>query len=334
MVNKETWSTRYARPELHLGFRSRCVLVCLRWIVRPLLAFVIRGGERRVAKAQLNLAARFPRNGQLANFDYQILGDNERAVPGHILGEPFAPSDKPVLLWLHGGAFVLPALPDGHLTFVQRLCRSLDADAFVPDYRLAPANPYPAGLDDCERAYRFLLNAGIDPQRIVIGGESAGGNLLVALLFRIRKAGLPMPACAVPVSPVLDLARLHGAASRSVYARTDAMLPLADLARARDWYVGEADASCPEISPLMGECKGLPPLLIFSGSSELLADDSALLARKASAAGVEVELAQWPGMPHAFPLLEDWMPEARQARDDMTAFIKQHLTDNRNTEIT
>lgn len=108
------------------------------------------------------------------------------------------------------------------------------------------------------------------------------------------------------------------------------MLPLGALARARDWYVGERDASDPEISPLMGDCRDLPPLLIYASTSELLCDDSLLLARKASDAGVPVELALWPLMPHAFPLLEDWISEAKDARLDVAAFIKQQLNISKN----
>src|SRR3546814_5884345 len=83
---------------------------------------------------------------------------------------------------------------------VDRLCRELDAVGFVPDYRLAPFNRFPAALDDCERAYKAVLDLGFAPSRIVLAGESAGGNLVLGLLQQIRKRGWPMPACAMPVS--------------------------------------------------------------------------------------------------------------------------------------
>src|SRR3546814_12679734 len=94
-----------------------------------------------------------------------------------------------MLLWLHGGAFVLPAAPDMQVRLVARLCRELDAVGFVPDYRLAPFNRFPAALDDCERAYKAVLDLGFAPSRIVLAGESAGGNLVLGLLQRIRKRG-------------------------------------------------------------------------------------------------------------------------------------------------
>ncbi|MBJ6138497.1 alpha/beta hydrolase [Marinobacter litoralis] len=294
-----------------------------------MLAFVMRGSATRVANMQLHIAARLPKQTQPIDYDYHYWGIGDTAVPGHTMGAPFAESDRPVVLWLHGGAFVFPTMPDGHLLFVKRLCRSLLADAFVPDYRLAPANPFPAGLDDCERAYRLLLDSGVAPGKIIIGGESAGGNLLVALLLRLRDVGLPLPACAVSISPILDMARLHGPTSRAANAKTDAMLPLGALAHARDWYVGTQDAANPEISPLMGDFQGLPPLLIQASHEEVLRDDSVLFARKASEAGVETELALWPSMPHAFPLLEEWIPEAKSARHDIVRFIQRHLDPKR-----
>jgi acetyl esterase/lipase len=297
----------------------------MRWLIRPYLAHIARGGISRVARSQIAVAGRYPKGQRVADCEYDYWGEGERVMPGHTLGEPFKASDSPVILWLHGGAFIFPAMPDGHLPFVNRLCRSLSASAFLPDYRLAPANPFPAALNDCESAYRLLLDAGVSPDRIVLGGESAGGNLVVALLYRIRKQGLPMPVCAIPVSPTLDMGRLNGAPPRFLNVKKDAMLSTGVLFRIRDWYVGESDSANPEVSPLMGECSGLPPLLITASTAELLCDDSVLFARKASKAGVKTELALWPLMPHAFPLLERWIPEAKRAREDITTFIQEQL---------
>lgn len=318
-------STHISQPDVQLSRRSRWALRVLRWLVRPLMSFIVRGGPERIAKAQLRLAGRFYADAQGPECNYKYWESSDHVVPGHALGEPFSPSGRPVVLWLHGGAFIFPAVPEVHLTFVQRLRLSLSADAFIPDYRLAPSNPYPWGLNDCEQAYRMLLDSGVSANRIVLGGESAGGNLLIALLFRLRSAGLPMPACAVAVSPVLDLARLHGAPSRSRLAGSDAMLPFASLARVRDAYVGNADSAQPEISPLLGEFQDLPPLLIQASDAELLRDDSVFLAQRARAAGVPTKLALWPAMPHAFPLLENWLTEAAQARTDIASFIRQYI---------
>lgn len=322
-------STRFSQSHLTLSFTSRCRLFLLRWLLRPLMAFLLAGKNRRVARAQVQVAGRWHGQGQRekARFDYYEVAD--KVIAGHTLGTPFSADGKPVLLWLHGGAFVLPAMPEAHLRFADRLCRSISAHAFLPDYRIAPANPFPAGLDDCEAAYRLLLDSGVPAESIVLGGESAGGNLLFALLYRIRKLGLPMPSCAVAVSPALDLARLHGSPSRSDNAGRDAMLPIASLARVIDWYLDGADPTNPEASPLLGDCKGLPPTLITASDAEILRDDGVLYANRLAQAGVTTELALWPHLPHAFPLLEHWFPEAAGAREQITTFINEQLTTTR-----
>src|SRR3546814_17753293 len=130
-----------------------------------------------------------------------------------------------MLLWLHGGAFVLPAAPDMQVRLVARLCRELDAVGFVPDYRLAPFNRFPAALDDCERAYKAVLDLGFAPSRIVLAGESAGGNLVLGLLQRIRNRAWPMPACARPVSPATEPGPIPAPPSRTPPVEPHPSLP-------------------------------------------------------------------------------------------------------------
>ena len=148
---------------------------------------------------------------------------------------------------------------------------------------------------------------------------------MVALLQRLARKGLPMPNCAIAVSPALDLARLHGAPARSLNASCDAMLPATALAHALEYYLNGGDASNPEVSPLLGDVSGLPPTFIVASDVEFLRDDSIHFAQRLTRAGVTNELMLWTDLPHAFPLLEDWFPEARQAREDMTAFIREQL---------
>lgn len=224
----DVFAPGYSVRPLRLSLRSRLIIWVLRWILRPWTTHIFRGGVERIAAAQLKLASRpfRPRKGM--SLHYRMLGAVEEPIAGHVLGQ--LTPERPVVLWLHGGAFVMPAIQDLHLAFLERLCTDIDADGFLPDYRLAPACPFPAGLDDCERAYGALLSAGIEPGRIVIGGESAGGNLALGLLQRIRNRGWPMPACAVAVAPATELARLHGPRSRGGNAARDALLPMAALA--------------------------------------------------------------------------------------------------------
>lgn len=312
---------------LNLSLRSRLIIWVLRWLLRPWTARVFRGGLERIAAAQLKLSRRPFRSRPELPMQYRVLGAVDAPVAGHLLGK--LGSEQPVVLWLHGGAFVMPAMQDLHLAFLERLCTDLDASGLLPDYRLAPACPYPAGLDDCERAYRALLDTGIAPQRIVVGGESAGGNLVLGLLQRIRRRGWPMPACAVAVAPATELGRLHGPRSRSENAARDALLPMATLARVLRSYVGDHDASHPEISPVNADCRGFPPMYLVASDAEVLRDDSVLFAERASAQGASVRLDLWPALPHAFPLMEDLLPEAQSSRREIAAFMRASLAEQR-----
>ncbi|SDX10892.1 alpha/beta hydrolase [Marinobacter mobilis] len=314
---------KFQRHETVLSRRSRWVLRLIRWVFRPLMRFMVSGSMRRMAAGQARVAGAKYRDPRSLPQDYRILGGPGKSVPSYILGD--IDHTGPVILWVHGGAFVLPLMPDAHLRFLNRLCLELGASAVAPDYRIAPLCPYPQGLDDCERAYGALLDRGIPASRIILGGESAGGNLALGLLQRIRRRGWPMPACAVPVAPVTDLSRIHNPPSRTENLKRDAMLPMLALTRIVEWYVGELDHSDPELSPIHADCAGFPPLLLIASEHEVLRDDSVLFAQVAAEQGVDTRLELWTHLPHAFPLLEHWFPEAAESRQTITAFMKEHL---------
>lgn len=305
---------------VRIRWRSRLIIWLMRRFLRPMLRRMIGGPVERMARTQLFLASRQCRDSSGLAVDYRIVGQ----VPGHFIGGAHDPAGR-VVLWLHGGAFILPAVPDVHVRTVAKMCRALDAVGFLPDYRLAPFNRFPAALDDCERAYRGLLQLGYAPERIALGGESAGGNLLLGVLQRIRKAGLPMPACAVPVSPGTEMGRVHAPPSRTLRMRSDPILPMDALARVSELYAGGQDTSNPELSPLYADCSGFPPLYLLASNAEVLLDDTVLFARNARQYGVDVSFEVWPVLPHAFPLFENWFPEVAQAREDMVAFMGRHL---------
>ncbi|MBI2384267.1 MAG: alpha/beta hydrolase [Gammaproteobacteria bacterium] len=305
---------------VRIGWRSRFIVWLMRRLLRPLLRWVIHGSFDRIARTQLFLAARTCKNSYGLPLDYTVLG----RVPGHVVGN-VADTSKPVILYLHGGAFVIPAVPETHVTLMARICRDLDAFGFMADYRLAPFNRFPAALDDCERAYRALLDLGFKPERIAIVGESAGGALTLGVLQRIRKHGLPMPACAVPISPVTEMGRIHAPPARARKLHSDPLLPIASLQRVDEMYAGDWDASDPELSPLYADLRGFPPLYLLATETEVLLDDAVLLARRAEQAGVKTKLDVWPVLPHAFPLFTRWLPEAKLARDDIIEFLRGHL---------
>ena len=315
-----TENREIAVRDVQFGFGTHVILFFMRWLLRPWLARQLRGSPERIAKVQIAMASRVCKNSSGLPLEYDVVGK----VPGHVLGA-LKETHKPVILWLHGGAFILPAVPEVHVHIVSKMCRDLGAVGFLPDYRLTPFNKFPAALDDCENAYRALLELGFDPQRIVLAGESAGGNLVLGVLQRIRRHGLPMPACAIPVSPAGDMGRVHAPPSRVLRASRDPILPIAALAQVAEMYAGDWDAGDPELSPLYADCKGFPPLFLLASNNEILLDDTVLFARRAIAAGVNTRFDIWPLLPHAFPLFERVFPKAKMAREDMVAFMRQHL---------
>ena len=177
-------------------------------------------------------------------------------------------------------------------------------------------------MDDTLAAYRWLLEQGLLPADILIVGESAGGGLCLASLLAIRDEGLPLPAAGVALSPWTDLT-----CSGESY-RTNERRDISILGSWEIWsgyYAGETDPRHPHISPVYGDLHGLPPVLIEVGSHEILLDDARLFASRAKAAGVEVTLRVWEDMVHCFPLLAPAFPEASQAWDDITAYIRERL---------
>lgn len=307
------------RP-MAISLRSRIIVWLLRHTLRPWLARMIRGSDEKVAKMQLLTShMRCPNTHGLTE-EYTIVG----RVPGHVYGD-LADTTKPVLLWLHGGAFILPAAPSAHLEMVAWFASKMGGSGFLPDYRLAPRNRFPAQLDDCERAYRALLDLGHSPSKIVLGGDSAGGHLTIGLLQRIRKNGWAMPACVIPVSPATEMGRIHSPPSRTWKRHADSILPIAALQRVDEMFAGDWDASDPELSPLYADCTGFPPMLMLATNNEVLTDDTVLLARRAKAAGVDVKCEIWPLLPHAFPLFLALFPEVKVVRKEMLEYIKQKL---------
>jgi monoterpene epsilon-lactone hydrolase len=227
----------------------------------------------------------------------------------------------PVILFFHGGGYCIGSA-ETHRDLVSRLCTAAGARALSVDYRLAPENPFPAAVDDGVAAYRWLRRQGVPASSIVIAGDSAGGGLALATLLALEEAGDELPAGGVCMSPVTD----HTKSGESMRTKVDLdpmVHPTSSTANSNR-YLGGADARTPLASPLYADLKGLPPLLILVGTSEVLLDDSTRFAERAKAAGVSVELEVWDEMIHIWPYFAAFLPEARQAIDRMGAFIKTH----------
>ncbi len=242
-------------------------------------------------------------------------------VEGEWLVPKRAAADQ-VLLYIHGGGWFMGS-PKTHRALVAALARAARVRAFSLDYRLAPEHPYPAALDDCVAAYEWLLEGGVRPERVVVGGDSAGGNLALALMLRLRAAGTPLPAGAVLLSPITDLA-LTGA-SHTTHKAEDPYFAHVELGPTIAQYVGAADRTSPYLSPLRADLGGLPPMLIHAGDHEVLLDDAVRLGERAAVAGVEVHTVVWPGMMHVFQTLAPYVPEARTANREIGEFIRSRM---------
>ena len=222
-----------------------------------------------------------------------------------------------VLLYLHGGAYCLGSVAT-HRELLARLVKVTRCRALAIDYRLAPEHPFPAALEDTKAAYRWLLAQGHVPEGIVLAGDSAGGGLAIAALVALRDAGTPLPAAALCLSPWFDLT-LRGD-SIQTQAAADPVLDAASLGRYARAYAADAPLEHPLISPLYADLRGLPPLLIQVGTTEILLDDATRLAEAAREAGVAVTLQTWEGLFHVFQMAS-FLPETQEALVNIAAFL-------------
>jgi len=231
--------------------------------------------------------------------------------------------DAPALLYLHGGGFIACS-PETHRPLVGSLVRRLGARAWVPQYRLAPEHPYPAALDDALGAYHYLLaEAGVNPARLVVAGDSAGGGLALSLMLAVRDRGWPLPAAVVTYSPWTDMAATGPSLDEN--SERCAMFAGETIRRAAPLYVGAGNARDPLVSPLYGDFRGLPPLLVHASTDEVLRDDAVRVAERARAHGVAVELTLWQRVPHVWQFFAAVIPEARDSLERTRQFVARHL---------
>ena len=232
-----------------------------------------------------------------------------------------------VVLYLHGGAFVAET-PLLHGALLARICTQAHARGLMLSYRLAPEHRYPAALDDCVAAYQWLLAQGFAPDHIVVAGDSAGGNLTLALLLRLRDEALPLPAGAVALSPVADLTFSSDSIQRN--DGVDDMFSAEMMAPLVPVYLAQRSLRThPHVSPVFGEYTGLPPLLLVVGSTELLLDDSVRVFHRAPNA----QLLVWHGMPHVFAAL-DFLPQARAATSRIGHFMRDCFSGKTQPQVT
>ncbi|MFW9819754.1 MAG: alpha/beta hydrolase [Candidatus Thorarchaeota archaeon] len=229
-------------------------------------------------------------------------------------------SNEKVILYFHGGGMVLMS-PKTHRALTIEIAKKAKMRVLSVDYRLVPEHPHPAPLEDCVKAYKWLLSQGIKAENIVIAGDSAGGNLTLTTLIKLRDEGIKLPAGAVALSPATDFTNN----SKTFYenAKTDPILADRGIFWWTTAFLAGADPSDPLISPLFADLKGLPPLLIQVSTSEMLYDHSTRFIERAKAAGVDATLQEWKDTIHVFQGFGLYdLPEAKEAIIKIGEFIQ------------
>jgi monoterpene epsilon-lactone hydrolase len=240
-------------------------------------------------------------------------------VPGEWSIAPGSDASR-VLLFFHGGGYCSGSIKS-HRRMVTEAGRAMRIRTLAIDYRRAPEHPFPAQYEDALTAWRFLRRRGFAAGHIVVGGDSAGGNLSLSLINRLRAVNEPLPGCAWLVSPWTDLTM-----SGDTLATKDAVDPLihkAYLEELADAYAPPPiDRRDPLISPLFGDLRGFPPMLIQVGSAETLIADATRLAEAAGIADVKVRLEIWPHMIHAWPVWNAALEDGRRALAAAGEFVR------------
>ncbi|MCB5200013.1 alpha/beta hydrolase [Loktanella sp. TSTF-M6] len=244
--------------------------------------------------------------------------------PGMICGTD-APTPNGTTLYLHGGAFVIGNLR-GYRHLVARLAQAAGTRGVFLDYRLAPEHPFPAALDDAEAAWRALSD---DPDAgpLTLAGDSAGGNLALALLQRIIAKGLVLPHGVAVLCPVTDL-RLENP-SLAKNRKTDPLVSTRWGARGVAAYLAGADPAQPDASPILGDFTGGPPVLIHTDRGEVLHDDACLMADRLRHQGVDVTLTKEAGLYHVWHLNVGRTVEAGRSVAQIGAFLSDAVTRGR-----
>lgn len=238
-----------------------------------------------------------------------------------VLIRPRGPDASAVsVFYLHGGAYLFGS-PMTHRAMVARLCRAGGFQGVLPSYRLAPENTFPCALEDALAAYAAWR---AEHDEVVIGGDSAGGGLALALLAEIGRLGLDPPIGAFVLSPLTDLT--GRAPSLRDNAATDVILPADRMTEIAGYYLGGADPADPRASPLFADFRGAPPVWITVSDTEILLDDARRMASRLQGQGVLAELHIERDLPHVWPIFQTYLPEARATLATLAQWIRRLAT--------
>lgn len=253
---------------------------------------------------------------ELKNFSMKLLSLKEN------------PSQDHVILQLHGGGY-MGAVRNAYYVFAGLYNEvSHGCNVLTPDYRVASEHPYPAALEDAVASYQWLLDKGYYGEQIIVAGDSAGGGLAMALCMYLKDHHMPMPGGVVAMSPWTDLTA-SGESYETNYERDPLFGNTKDSLIYVNDYAGDHDKMDCYISPLFGDFRGFPPMLIQVGSLEMLLSDSVSVAAKAREQGIRVRLSIYEGMFHVFQMAYLNIPESKKAWAEVGKFIDVIRKDER-----
>lgn len=306
------------------SLRSLLLSAFLRWRLKPVLSaedfdpvryrrwLDANMGKRRIARG-VDCVDEVIRAG---------VGETRLEVPA-LWCCPRDSAEHASILYLHGGGYLFGS-PRSYRAFASHLAKRAVMPVLLPDYRLAPENPFPAAVDDALASYRWLLRQHDgDASRIVVAGDSAGGGLSLSLMHALIAEGVALPAAVMALSPYTDLAATGESLEEN--SRRCAMFTADGIRRAARLYLAGAEAELPLASPLYGDFDGFPPLWIALSDTEVLRDDGLRVADKADRAGVTVQLQVWRDQPHVWPIFHPMIPEAGRSINDLAAFARRSV---------
>jgi len=238
------------------------------------------------------------------------------------------------VLYFHGGGYSF--YPHAYAHFIALITLAAKSRTFALDYRLSPEHRFPAQLEDALDAYRWLLQEGTDPQRLIFAGDSAGGNLTLALLLAARDSKLPLPALAIALSPATDFEANLADAGRTGKENFDRLdvdwIDKRMLEVWADWFCDSAERRNPLISPLYADLRGLPPIYIQAGRAEILYPSIQAFADRAREQNADVVLDAWEYMTHDFQLFGLDSPPSAEALHRIGQVIELKVFGQKNTE--
>lgn len=275
---------------------------------------LVKSGEIRKKVSDVELEWKVPELYNMTHFDLKNFSMK-------LLTRSRNPKMNFVILQLHGGGYVAK-IKNSYYTMATYYCDAgKGIPVLTPDYRVAPEDPYPAALEDAVASYEWLLAHGWKGEQIIVVGDSAGGGLAMALTMYLRDHDMPLPRGIVAMSPWTDVT-----ASGESYTLNYELDPLFGNTKESMIYIndypGDHDKKDPYISPIYGNFRQFPPMLIQVGSTEMLLSDSITAASMADIAGVEVRLSIYDDMFHVFQMAGPILPEAKRAWDEVEQFIQ------------